>query len=458
MKREILNREEFFDLFQPPSKDRKGSPPDQLPLRGGSGAPAIEVLWSKDSNVDSMPSVCIVKKENMRDFLAWAATYLPSASPLTAFCRVVTPEVFDSLPRKMNLPPTMRDQEGGVVGVILAEALSYFDGRDDSTRLSLAACARTFSHAMARAMLLGYEWPLVQRAGVAWQELREVTGQTATSTSTNDLQTCWRVIYSLYSEDQGRDAQLDKDLKVILSACEDIRQRSDISSDIWQSLTRDLSPFAELRGLMTGPREDRVVVVEKVLSTFPTQNLLRDQRITFVIGYLASRISPGTLDHYGLLRSKVPMSSLALIWYGLCSGLASRGDLRDASGLSLRLFRDLQRPSSIEERPDCDISIDELKVLMSAVTRESGIKPGNPNTLEVELIPLVKSTVRWSASRAGETGELFNTAMIKDVSRLIEDLGHLTKRADYIASSLGKYFPPNDRTDDLSRSVRRKRN
>jgi hypothetical protein len=459
MRREILNREEFFDLFQKPSQSGQVISHNQLALRGGGSSPALEVIWADDGHQDALPAVCIVRKENLRDFLAWTATYLPSASPITALCRVMTPEGYESLPRnRAPWSPRARILNASALGAILAEALSYLDGKEDLNRLSSAACARTFSYAAARAIFMGYDWSRTSAAGTAWLELREFTTQPSTVLAPQGLQACWSVIYSLRSGDQGREADLSEDLKVILQACEEIDDSSEISRSTWQILTGHIHGLLGLPELMTGPREERVLVIERVLKALPVANLLGDDKLSFAVSYLVSRISPGTLDHFSLLRTSVPENSPALVWYGMCSGLGRRTDLRDASGLSLRVLRDLVRAAPIDDKPDCDLSIDELKVLMSAASKESGIKPAMPGYLVVELIPYVNSTVRWPGTRSNVVTDAPNSMLLRDAARLLEDLAKLGKRADYMSYSLNRYLPRQEQADDTDRKTRRKRN
>jgi hypothetical protein len=81
----------------------------------------------------------------------------------------------------------------------------------------------------------------------------------------------------------------------------------------------------------------------------------------FLLAYLASAVSPGTLDHIQLILPFVRSFPDILLWYGLLAGISSKGSLgRSADELARRVLRELERDSDFLTAPSCDIALSEL--------------------------------------------------------------------------------------------------
>jgi len=113
---------------------------------------------------------------------------------------------------------------------------------------------------------------------------------------------------------------------------------------------------------------------------------------------MVSRIQPGTLDHFPVLFSMITDLRESLLWYGACSGLTTESSITAyGNGLGWLMKRELRRPSHWLDRPDCDIALSEMSILLA---NREGSKPSIPTltsgVLRVELFPLVSTSVKWT--------------------------------------------------------------
>jgi hypothetical protein len=120
----------------------------------------------------------------------------------------------------------------------------------------------------------------------------------------------------------------------------------------------------ELIEQMSQSRENRLRAFEKLAQTLSKQAESKNSLPAFICGYMGSRIAPGELDHLNLLARLTPFAPSSLLWFCLCAGLQSHGQiLAFFEGLGRRLLRDVEQNDTILSRPKCDVSLSELVVL-----------------------------------------------------------------------------------------------
>jgi hypothetical protein len=172
----------------------------------------------------------------------------------------------------------------------------------------------------------------------------------------------------------------------------------------------------------------------------------------FISGYLGSRIAPGELDHVGVVARTLKDAPSALLWFGLCSGLRSDGQvLTFAGGLGRRILRDLEQTDNALDRPRCDVAIGELEVLLNQEKPRTDFRTESNGSLSVELIPGVTTTVRWPRPPDAQA-DLFERRDLPFEARdLLKDLSVALERVDYLRRRLERTIdlgsgPPDDRT------------
>lgn len=423
-----------------------------------TGQDYYTLIWKKDPRIHwELPVIMLLAPRRRSDFLAWAATYLPSVKPFTAYCRVLEKgEIFLDLPEE---DATLRNLEEGCLGLILGEAATYLNGTYDSKKLSPATCARTYSFAMARSLALGIlEWD--DSVGDNWISLRKLTKQSELNLSLEALESVWSIFLSV-SESQlpllSSERRVWGERRGVLSERKHPATTRRISPHLveavfelcaegslhkmgWSPLAR---AFPELHGAvedMRGTREERVRSLDKYLEDLDRIADRDPLTASFIAGYLTSQVSPGSFDHASLLLPHSRALSSAILWYGLCAGLSKEAQLkRYSSGLGRRVLRDLLRSASVLDRPEGDIAISELEVLMRGEGNQAlDLKTNMQGFLEVEIAPRVNSLVRWPAqieiaqSSASPYTEREIRALVTDLNQALLKAENVKQRLSHL--------------------------
>ncbi|MDR7867749.1 MAG: hypothetical protein RIN56_13125 [Sporomusaceae bacterium] len=364
----------------------------------------LQFIWREDPRQwGKIPSVIVLDKITPREFFAWTGTYLNYCRPLTAHCHVVNREIFQAA-IETHTHFTLGNLETICIGMIIGEAATYLAGQSDINRLSMTAFAGTYSFTMSRAVASNMVMPKKDGVGELWLKARRLTGQKLLSLSIDDLDQVWRTVFDISKHSHFKMLYSGSTNEIISSACRQISITGEISEDNWRILTRDLFEKNVTNELLKGPREERVIQVEKALTLLSQQSGPDKVKLAFIGGYLASRIAPGTFDHYELLIPYLSKLPTLLIWYGLFAGLSIESKLRNFGfGIGRRIVRDIVQEDSILNRPKCDISIGELEVLYGGNAVVQNLHPKESGHLIIELLPCLNSTMRNIEGRQNES-------------------------------------------------------
>jgi hypothetical protein len=402
------SRREFADLMQGRRLTRSDSlyQFDGDRLRYSTVPDEIGLIWAHDPReTRAMPGVAIIAQDQQRDTLAWFASYVPVMRPLTAFCRVVDPSIAETF---LSLPaPSLGAFNEVCVSLILTELATIVGGKREALEASVNACQATLSFAISRAAALGLPDQVSSELPGKWAQARVLLGSAPSSQQLAALARVWSVVAALAKRDylferQPLFPQLETPPTMIVEACRDLLRGKELDLNVWRDLFRDIPDSRSLISGLTGPREGRVALLEAALAhlrDYPNSN--RDTT-GFTLGYLASAVGPGTLDHIQLLIPLLKSFPDVLLWYGLLAGLSSKGSLgKNADGLARRLSRELLRDSDIASAPVCDIAFEELQMQSTSSREWLDIRESVAGNLSVELFPSVNSIHRFS--RTGET-------------------------------------------------------
>src|SRR4051812_30692338 len=89
-------RSEFLDLIlsDPPFTSKGSVEFDALSSQSLNWPEEFQLIWRDNpKEVPSLPPIILVRKEQRREFFAWSLTYLKTLRPITAYSRVIEPEV-----------------------------------------------------------------------------------------------------------------------------------------------------------------------------------------------------------------------------------------------------------------------------------------------------------------------------------------------------------------------------
>jgi hypothetical protein len=384
----IISRDELIALAQVEQlKDKTLRPIESLNEieRLSDGLVAV---WDEKPANWTLPNLLLMPDKEKRDFFAWASSYV-KLKPLTAFVRTLD---FETISRIMLPPPNNDQWQGGMIGLILAEALTYLD--QSATKLSLRACEGTYSFAVARS-LLRVEGPKgIRQTGLNWFRSREALGNRASRLALVHLQGIWSIFAQLVSS-ESKDSTVSQ---TIVRSCRDLFESGDISDADWRALTKEM-PVYDLRMVMQDTREERVKLLENFFGSLGARTAGKEE-IAFLVGYLVSMIAPGTLDHWRLLNPVKQSLPTAGMWYGLCAGLRPKSRIESyGAGVGRLLTRELRRTVRLFEPPTCDIAVDELDVTGPFFKSEGA---ASSNTIEVEISPGVSVPFRSNGADKAE--------------------------------------------------------
>jgi len=411
------------------------------------GVGELRVIWGENPKLRLMPSIVVVPENERRDLLAWVLTYIPHLRPFTAYSRVLTlDEARNALKRRQSA--SLGSLDKACAALILGEAASHAEGKKGPTELTRNACASTYSFSISRAIALGASEKELSLITRRWSRAREITGQPRLRLSTQDLQVPWEVLHSLIEVDRQVKG-FPEALQILVEACRDIHNENEIGEVIWKELIgRQMPDVFELPKKMNGPREERVQVFEDAIKSLLLAPGVTTTTKSFVCGYLASRLAPGSLEYLSLVLPLGQIASTVPFWYCLCSGLSEGSDVyRYAEGLALRAIRDVLLHDSVLESPRCDLALSELEIILEAEGGLRGFRSGNPGNVEVELAPCIVATLRSPLQKDGEPqGDLFHTenSSIKEIYPLLDELTWAMDRVGSISRRLRGHLNPGN--------------
>jgi hypothetical protein len=149
-----------------------------------------------------------------------------------------------------------------------------------------------------------------------------------------------------------------------------------------------------------------------------------------MLGYLASRIAPGTIRHSSVLSQIAHQYPTAILWYGFCSGFAegeanSHKRCIELPSSARRVIRELLRQETVWGAPFCDIGYLELLALMRTGGNPlEGLIKTTQGSIIVELMPSVCTLVNVSSKRLAES-QFRESREQEIIAKMGEQIEHL---------------------------------
>ena len=348
----------------------------------------------------SLPCVAIVAEGSMSNFLAWVLTYFRHIRPFTAHCRVVTPSIVNLLTQPVPLRLLPEVGSAGI-GLILAEGITHSFGRTDISKLPFSAFARTLSFAFAESakryeQMFAGTGEVLEQIRSGWLSVRKVSNQHPLKLSPSDIRDVWGLVLSAFSEIEPNPSRIASE-PLIIEALREIRADGRMPIRTWEDLSGPFQKIKSLTSAMGGPREGRVKAAEMAISELAHGPEETRRRRAFIAGYMVSLIEPGSFDHFSILFPTISEFRESLLWYGVCSGLFRETSVVNyGKGLGLLIKRELERPSHWYDRPNCDVALSEIEILLG--NRDDAklhLQTLVPGTLKVELFPMISTYVKW---------------------------------------------------------------
>ena len=279
---------------------------------------AVLAVWSLDpKKTTQLPQVLICQDGTQNDWAAWITTYAARIRPFSAYMRLMTNTDFQRTVKR-SLTPDIGPLTWPAAGLILGEVLGASGLPDKALEtLSATAFVSTLSFVMYRAAAMYPDFQEWSHLIEMWESVREVTKQRVRWVeSASVARVCATVMDALGSA--GTSKILTRNDAEVCEACRYlIRSPQRIPSNL-----SEIKLFADAELMMHGSREDRVLAFEELLHRSNDISVPKPEVMSFMLGYLASRIAPGTIRHSSVLAQITHRYPTAMLWYGFWSGFA----------------------------------------------------------------------------------------------------------------------------------------
>jgi hypothetical protein len=425
MEIDTINRRQLFDILL--------SIPGAFPQDSAISEPRFEfdqdtvvgIIWKDGTSNPRVPGLIVIESSKQRDFFAWASSFVPALRPFSAFFRVID-EITASTISELELRPLDPKLVSGLIGLAIAEAISYKSSTKLIGNVVARECTGTSSFCLGRSLFMGLPHR-TQDVLDAWGTAKELIENRRPSFF-DELHFLWNIVALLATRESQR--QLTIEQEVLLICCKDILEEGEIAQINLRRLTGRSLELVSLKVLVDGTREERVLALDGLLSSVVRSSESSQDTKAFICGYLTSLIAPGTMDHMGLLASINQILPTAPMWYGFCAGLKGNdGRYLYSANIGRRVMRELTRRIIWTDPPTCDIAVGELIVVMTSSRSIPDYLRTGVGFIEIEVAPGVICSLRYP-SLSRDDAEASRSIPQAELRRLQERLTDIAHRVD----------------------------
>lgn len=357
-------------------------------------------IWTEHPSLSvlPLPNAIIVSPNHKNDFLAWTSTYINQFRPFTAYCRILS---LDQFSHYYNMDKEDNKQTQLInmcIGLIIGETITNYNLNQ---KLSYQLAKSSYSYIFSQ-MLLNKNYTnlsqdillIIKRLEIALPRLRRLV-------VSDDLIFIWNIIsqlttdYTLYFDYNNFNKR--DDFSFISDAISDIKDKNEISYHTLHNYVSQINVLNQIsNNYNEDSREFKVASFEKIINHLIGNKDISPNVKSFISAYLVSQIAPGSLKYINLLLPYIKELPSILLWYGFLEGINNNFQINDFDdGYGWRISRDISRSPSIYERPDCDISLDELEIyrINNNLNFIKNINTENKNFMRIEIIPSVTFNV-----------------------------------------------------------------
>jgi hypothetical protein len=368
----------------------------------------VLAIWSRDAREMAQPPSWVVCQDGGEsDWAAWITTFAAKIRPFSAHTRLVSFSEFGRV-----IEPLRSSELGSLIwplsGVVLGEVMAALRLPDRALdTVSAASCVSSLSFAMFRTayMYRGFEeWAKLISA---WETVRQITKQRPRPIESSSVARVCAAIMLATGVRGLENVALGRGDMRIREACHEL-----INSPERPPMSLFRSPeFSTAERQMHGPRENRVLAFEEFVHRIDHRSSEDSDVISFMLGYLASRIAPGTIRHTSVLNQIGNRFPAATLWYGFCAGFGeaelSSPNLRpgrvDFPASARRVTREILREEPVLGPPFCDIGFVELSALARTGGEPlDGLITTTQSAALIELYPRICTAVNISSKSQGE--------------------------------------------------------
>lgn len=346
----------------------------------------VHQTFRSNSGVWQLPFVVIPAESELDNFFATVATYYFSQAPLTAYAHVLGKDIRECFdPAQPNIIPDgsgLNRRQLARLGACLGEtALAALGSSEAALNPSYSACKRSLGYALARTIAL---YPSFD-ANVTldrWERLRHLTGLAVSQDAVRAV--CEIHAAAIDGSAYLHESALASKLRAALVTHVAVPHANNELQNVLLECYPRLSEIAMDNTVPFDARMGSFLrAVEEIQRS--SQGVETD---SLAVGYFCNRILPGSFAHGKVLVRLVEFFPSVLVWYGMFCSTSTDFDARHfGNGLFEKLGRDMSQPFSFTQRPQCDLSLDELEVLMRGPLRPEIIKPIQQKIASIALLP-----------------------------------------------------------------------
>jgi len=410
-----LKHQSLSAIFLKASALKSSKIDDMFELEKDRPSSVYPCVWLDDDDGLQLPIAIEASGDEREEVFAEVATFYANNSPLSAYVHVVDKSIFDfekgSRKNKTNKDEALtRHKLGLAVAMAVGEVLTSSIKNENLGETSeYSSYKSTMSFCIARSMILHRHYPS-NKVADSWMRAKRFSGEALSRQFYAAILWANQLVLAEEVNISRGPLLIDELNEGFLSFL-----RGKISSESFSSNFVEIYPGIKSNlEQLAGPYDGRLAAFEKISSAIHEKSSSSDAD-AIGIAFYCNQIQPGTLAHFGLLRRHIAKFPLVIFWYCLFAGLSKEYDFNSvASGMGRKLSRDLLENFSFQQRPKCDVSIDELEVLSRALLKPSVIKSTYHGYLTVSLLPGVDVVVA-SSDRESEKSRLSESSYIKDI-------------------------------------------
>lgn len=333
----------------------------RIPDRG-----AVVGKWRRDA--DPFPDILVVRDADLSDTHAWLSSFFSPLSPISQWCRIVPQSDIANLVAR-NERPMLGDRLGGWIGLILAECSLQAGQAINLKELPGTAALACSTFAAARGVAVWGDRCDLREMASRHDELSSKLREGSRPISATQLLPLWHTLNG-YVDPLDKNADRRRAFAPFVSLFGHIVSKNSLSAEAIAevvSAAMDHFRIPQIADCSRGPQLERVRALDQL-----AQDLARDSRAganEALLGFAASLVDPGVGVLPELLRKYSSRFPLAPLWLGAFAGCwSSNRALTDHGGLGRLIAKALLVESDLDEKPQCDISYDELSRWLNGVT------------------------------------------------------------------------------------------
>jgi len=399
----------------------------------------IGLVWRYEQldKLSDTPMIVVMEK-NLKEFLAFSSTYISTASPITAFFRVLTSEQLDTI---LNVQSELHLSSNPItadalVGVVMAEAyLQVGDWSKSLDSLSIQSCLATISGSVASGIIKGYDQEGVESIIRNWSRARKLINDEPLRMSPDLVGEFWVDALLARSDSTSRRKRPGRFHALLADLHYSLSMEGQFHPAIWRELASDIPDIRDAPLKMQGAREERIRTFDRYAEILRASEHIDLRLREFAAGALLTMVSDGSFDYMPLCQVFEKAMPKAVLWYGLLASLKKGNDvLTTGHCLGRRVSRLLSTEADIFSAPIDDVSVAELEVLSGSGKRELSVRTAHQSVISVEITPGVSARYKLQKTNARSGNDVGNASRtlddIRELRYLIDRAGRMIDRLD----------------------------